>query len=317
MKKKILILGAGWYGCHAAMILLRHNIDFKIYDITNGFFNKSSSKNQNRLHLGFHYSRSAKTRRECLIGFDKFMKTYGFLTVEIPKNYYIVDNKSLLDYETYCNIYTYEHVSYNKVEPDLEFDFIKDKYEGAIKVDERFINFRKTKSYFEKILAPYLIYYNNDNDEDYDYIFNCTYSKLEDMYYEDCISLIYQYKGTDLFATTLMDGKFFSIYPYDIEKGLYTLTDVEHTPFKEIDDIDSKIIKMEAKVKQYIPDFDDWFVYKDHMISRKTKSNNNSDDRSFLCSSTDDREYIMTGGKITGIFAMEDFIINEILPKLL
>ena len=37
-------------------------------------FNGASGYNQNRLHLGFHYPRSKKTRIQSKVGFYKFIK---------------------------------------------------------------------------------------------------------------------------------------------------------------------------------------------------------------------------------------------------
>jgi hypothetical protein len=287
-------------------------------DITNDFFNGSSSKNQNRLHLGFHYCRSYKTRFECINGFNRFMDKYEKLTVKIPNNYYFIDNSSLIDYKTYCNIYDYEKIEYEKINKlDLKFKINKNKYEGVIKVKERFINFRKAKQYFKHYLQEYLITEFDDkklvcNDssinydgEEFDIIFDCTYSKFDNMFYENCISLLYKYTGDDVFAITVMDGKFFSLYPYDIDNNIYTLTDVEYTP---TGDINNKEL-IENKVKEYIPNFNKLFEYKDFFISQKAKQINATDDRSFVYKKIG-KVYYFSGGKITGIFSMEDFILE-------
>ena len=66
--------------------------------------------NQNRLHLGFHYPRSYKTRLLCKNGYDKFIKQYSELTDIIDKNYYCIADESILDYETYKHIFEYENI---------------------------------------------------------------------------------------------------------------------------------------------------------------------------------------------------------------
>jgi len=314
---KVLLIGAGWYGCHAGKILLKHGIPFKIVDITNGFFNGSSSKNQNRLHLGFHYPRSYKTRIECLNGYTKFMKTYGEFSSEIQNNYYIIEKSSIVDYQTYCNIYSYEGYSFDRIDSSG----LNNIFEGAIKVNERFIDFRKAKLYFQSILSEFMILdYDKDkliidnicisyDGEEFDILIDCTYSTIDDMYYEKCVSLLYEYKGVNTFAITVMDGNYCSLYPYDIENKLYTLTDVEYTPYgtEEVRD------KMEEKAKCYIDKFDEQFEYKGFFISQKAKMNNiNSDDRSFVWKHEKNR-YWMSGGKITGIFEMEDVILKHII----
>ena len=82
----VLIIGAGIYGSHAAMTLKKLGIIFKIADKNNDFFKESSSKNQNRLHLGFHYPRSYDTRQECINGYTKFVNTYPFAAKNVPNN---------------------------------------------------------------------------------------------------------------------------------------------------------------------------------------------------------------------------------------
>ena len=61
MKKKIAIIGAGWFGCHIALEILKLNkFKIQIFERNKDIFNGASSNNQNRLHLGFHYPRSKK-----------------------------------------------------------------------------------------------------------------------------------------------------------------------------------------------------------------------------------------------------------------
>ena len=74
---KYVIVGAGWYGCHIASLLVKNNKEILIIDKANDFFTGSSSKNQNRLHLGFHYPRSMETIHECKYGYEQFVKKYN------------------------------------------------------------------------------------------------------------------------------------------------------------------------------------------------------------------------------------------------
>ena len=64
MKKKIAIIGAGWFGCHIAHQIKKklNKFDIKLYEKEKDIFLGASSNNQNRLHLGFHYPRSKQTR---------------------------------------------------------------------------------------------------------------------------------------------------------------------------------------------------------------------------------------------------------------
>ena len=304
----ILIKGLGWYGCHAAITLKSMGITFKICDITNDFFTGSSSKNQNRLHQSFHYSRSYSTRKECCIGFNKFMEKYKQFTCEIPKNYYCVDKTSIIDYETYKAIYSYEKADFIEQEDfDLEFKCNKNMFDGIITVNERFIDFRKAKQYFKEELSEFMLDFNTYNENNYDMIIDCTFTPItSNTFQEQCISLLYEYIGpkTNTFAITVMDGLFWSLYPYDIVNNIYTLTDVEFTPIGK----ESVKDDMELKVTKYIPDFDKHFIYKGCFYSHKIKSNNSKTDDRSLMYKIDNKILKFCGGKITGIFTMENIL---------
>jgi len=49
--KKIIIIGAGWYGCHIGLYLKRKGYNIKIFDKENDIFQGSSGYNQFRLQM--------------------------------------------------------------------------------------------------------------------------------------------------------------------------------------------------------------------------------------------------------------------------
>jgi hypothetical protein len=136
-------------------------------------------------------------------------------------------------------------------------------------------------------------------------------------FYENTLSLIYKKLEGPVIAYTVMDGEFFSIYPYDLEMRYYTLTDVGLTPFKRgvsQEDIEftptkkwieCKIIEFEENVKKYLPNFKSDYEYVDYFISRKNKFNFKSDSREMV-STVKGNVISFTCGKITGIFECED-----------
>ena len=79
----VLIIGAGWFGCEVARELESMGLDFDLIDKNNAFFSGSSAYNQNRLHFGFHYCRSAMTRAECRKGYETFLTRYPDLSEEV------------------------------------------------------------------------------------------------------------------------------------------------------------------------------------------------------------------------------------------
>lgn len=325
---KIAIIGGGWVGCHLAKKLIL-NHDVKIYDKNKSLFEESSYKNQNRLHLGYHYSRNHKTRELCKNTFQKFIEEYEFLISNVPKNLYCVPHKkSLIDYKTFTKIFDdYQHEEFGSNDLNVE---------GCIKTNEKHINFKIAKNYFNNLLKDVFIQREITNEDiitiqnEFDVVINCTNNFIrnendDDSFYEVTISLLYEkVKNTNFDALTLVDGSLFSIYPY--ENNLYTVTDVEFTPMKRFNlisdvknylqniqetDIVMRRQKIEDRISLFYPNFKNDFEYSDHFISVKSKTPNDSDDRSPVISTQKNLINIFTG-KIQGIYLIEEFVMNFI-----
>lgn len=139
------------------------------------------------------------------------------------------------------------------------------------------------------------------------------------------ISLLFErINDTHFSGITVMDGKFFSLYPRDIINNIFTLTDVEYTPLiiaNTDKDFNSYIIndkkekeiktKMINKVKEYYSEFENNFSYKGYFISRKVKYQSATDSRD-ICINNSNNVINVTCGKIYGIFDLEKYI-KEIL----
>jgi hypothetical protein len=344
MSKKIndiVIIGSGWYGCHIAK-LLQTDYNVTMIEQKSEIFDNSSYYNQNRLHLGFHYSRDYNTRSLCKNNYEIFKKHYGDCIDDISNNYYMISKDSLLDYQTYENIFKYEAFDFNTINND-KFDNIYDK---ILITDEKVINSDKAKVHFNESLKNVKIifntrvksYHKNNNkiiietDKDIDIscdlLLDCTYNQLGlsklNYKYELTISLLYKKIGkTDIGAITIMDGKFWSLYPREIEQNTYTLTDVEFTPaisstyYNVINNsslTDEEIVRirsnMENKVYIYYKDFLKDFKYESYFLSKKTKKISGSDSRDITIEEIEKNVITVNCGKIYGIFDYEDYIVN-------
>ena len=84
----IIIIGTGWYVLHTYLFLKEKlkNANINILEKNNELFKNSSNYNQNRLHLGYHYPRSYKTRKLCIEGYYKFISKYRELVDFIDNN---------------------------------------------------------------------------------------------------------------------------------------------------------------------------------------------------------------------------------------
>jgi len=348
---KYIILGAGWYGNFIGLLFKILNIEFIILEKKNDIFTGSSSKNQNRLHQGYHYPRSHDTRDECVFGYNIFMRLFKFMIRDVKNNYYLLDKNSNILYRDYVKLYNnmnfecVNHITDSNIKLNME------NIDGIIKCNEKLINHNFAYKFFKDLLigetilnyAQHKLIVNDTeiiyDGNKYDYLINCTYGQVLNnnlvnnnlvnniIDYELCISFIYS--GNIDCALTLMDGPFFSIYPYitDIKSNCYTLTDVEYTPIKKsnnFDDIllfniDDEIImdtklKMETKAKKYLTNFDEVFKYESYNISYKCKFNNYNDDRSVRFSKHKNI-YSFVGGKITGIFGMAKTLFGELYSE--
>ena len=319
---KIAIIGAGWVGCHLAKTLL-DKFEIVIYE-KDDVFSSTSFFNQNRLHFGFHYARNQRTRNLCKETFNKFLSDYGDFVNEVPNNIYSVPYLSLLDFETYSGIYNYEKIPFEKV----EINSLKN-VEGSINTKEKHIDYRGLRDYFKNALGSIIkkeeVISVDDLKGKYDFIINCTNNFLDrdtkNSFYEVSLSLIYKKIGeTEFDSLTLVDGNFFSIYPY--HENLYTLTDVEYTPMitdESLDYIlayknrvDEKLIKERRdkiinKVLNYFPEFNQKFEYQGYFTSIKSKTYNGSADRYPVITQKENVINCFTG-KIQGIYTIEEKI---------
>ena len=323
---RIAIIGGGWVGCHLAY-KLRDVHTVTIFEKNAKLFQESSYNNQNRLHRGYHYARNSKTRELCADTFTRFTDDYNFLVEPVFNNAYAIPSESVLDYGTYKKIF-YDY-------PFSEVSFELDNLKDIILVDERYINFQKASEYFNFKLKDIVINAEIKRaetlNEDFDLVINCTNNYIRDptcadAFYEIAITLLYEKIGyTPFGALTLVDGKFFSIYPHS--ENTYTLSDVRHTPVETFDSI-KELNKFDfskhnlnyykelftAKVKKYYPDFDKAFGYKGYFLATKAKYRNSSADRSPVISQQGNVINCFTG-KIQGIYVIEDYVKNEITRR--
>ncbi len=328
---KIAIVGGGWVGCHIAY-KFKNEHSITLFEKNNNIFNETSFKNQNRLHLGYHYPRSFDTRELCKSSFDSFINDYGFLTESINNNLYCISKKtSLLDFETYLQIY--EDMNHTIVNQNFK------NVSGCIDTKEKHINFQKAKLFFENELKD-LIFFKKISKKDipilsknFDLVIDATnnhlnLNKKRNVFFELTLTLVYKKKRNYPFGgITLVDGKLFSIYPYYDE--YYTVTDVLETPIGEFSKlqelnsykekitqefIEKKKKSIELNIKNYYPSFSRFFSYSNWFISTKVKVKNYTDSRTPVIDIKDNIISCFTG-KIQGIYIIEDFIRRHINSK--
>jgi len=302
---KIAVIGAGWFGCHIAN-KLKNNHEVSIFDSSNIFF-KASIKNQNRLHLGFHYARNSATRLMCKNTFDKFSNEYSHLLRSIPQNIYAIpERESIIDFDTYIKIfenYQFENKKLNYL----------NNVAGCIRVDEKYIDPFLAQAYFKNSLKD-IFQINHIDDIDnisssYDLVINCTNNQLnpiiENSFSQPCTIFIYQkINDTPFDALTLVDGPLFSIFPFF--KNTFTISDVEYTPDSNLS-YSNRVAAIENKISYYYPDFNKNFKSLDYLKAIKSKPVDMSDGRNPII--TINKNIINCySGKIQGIYYFEDYM---------
>lgn len=337
---KLVIIGGGWYGLHIAY-KYQNIYDIIVLEKNNDIFTGSSYFNQNRLHQGYHYPRSYKTRKLCKDKNIMFMNDYSHIVDDIQNNYYLISNESFIDYETYINIFRYDEYDFT----EKKNDYFTNIQKNIISCNEKIINHQKAKDFFKENIKNCKIKCNFEvkkiekikgnkmliNDEiECDFVINCTYGQSTfyddekgDIIYEKTISHIYKkIKDVSFDCITIMDGNFPSLFIRNKEENLYSLTHVKYTPLlksnslKNIltfvpteDDVNNNKLNMENDMKKYLSSFDLCFEYVGYYFGYKLKKNDNSDDRT--CNIYHNENYIsVNGGKITGIYDFEIFLNN-------
>ena len=303
---KIAIIGAGWLGCHLAL-KLRQNHQIKLYE-SESVFSQTSYRNQNRLHLGFHYARNSYTREMCRDTFNRFLDDYSFLTSEIENNVYAVPTQhSLIDFNTYIKIFD-----------DYDYEIINlkmDNIEGAIRVGERYIDPFKAKRFFESELQDVLKYAKIEESDfgflssEFNLVINCTNNQFhrieENCYEENCEVLLYEkVNNLNFDALTMVDGNLYSIFPY--QDSTFTVTDVEVTPDSSLS-TEEKKEKIEEKIAENYSSFSKDFVYKKSFFSKKVKPTTDSPDRMPKFQYNENILDCFTG-KIQGIYNVEEYV---------
>jgi len=157
------------------------------------------------------------------------MSVYGMFTNCVPINLYcIAAHDSLVDFGTYCHILR-ENVEFIRVVPR---EFGLENVEGAILTGERHILVDKLRDYFTKELDGYISYSMPPiGDDNFDMTIDCTFCALDEINidrFELCLTVLLS--GPVDKAVTIMDGPFPSLYPWNEEDDLCSLTSAKFTP---------------------------------------------------------------------------------------
>jgi len=324
---KVKILGAGWYGCSIASGLISRGHYVELHESAPHIFAGASGANPARLHQGQHYPRSRLTRAFCQEHHAAFMSRYGSLTRCVPINIYAVaSDDSYLDFGTYCQVLRGE-IEFITIWEPSEYGLLN--VEGAILTGERHIVISEARSFFENDLDKHIVLNADIADQgNFDWVVDCTFCANDAQNidrYEACVTYILE--GPTNKAVTIMDGPFPSLYPWNEELGLNSLTSAKYTPIKrcgnwrEAKSVINTITKEEITARghtmfeqlcHYWPDAADLYSIADHRLSIRAMPKSAADARLVDIVHTGPHALRVRAGKIDAVLHAEQLIANII-----
>jgi hypothetical protein len=264
---KVLVIGAGIFGCNIALELSKIKYDVDLIDKENEIMKMASLNNHNRLHLGYHYLRSIKTAEQSLDGLISFLFHYGSSVYHSFNNYYaIAKDGSFTSASQFVSFCDEVGIDYDEEYPE-NYIMNKDMLEASFKVPEPIFDFKILKEIIHNKLRKSKVQLLlskecnnlviNDNGtfmakinqqiEEYDIVVNATYSDINQingyldikpskLKYEDVFIPIFQFDHAP-FGLTIMDGPFCSVMPHGKNQNNFLLYHVEHSVLQNKIDI--------------------------------------------------------------------------------
>jgi len=224
MKPKVAVVGAGIFGITSALKLSEH-LDVTLFEKNDDILQGASSINQYRLHRGYHYPRSIETALTSKEGTKSFSKFFDGVEIVDTEQYYAISSigskVSPPEYESFmkkCGLH------YKETESDLVTNNVTVLYEVDEGLFDPIALHTKCNEYLthSDVDLRLKTEYNSDFHKDYDYVINCTYSNLNQIFggdtkyqFEVCekpvVRLPSKYKGKGI---VVIDGPFTCIDPY-------------------------------------------------------------------------------------------------------
>ncbi len=320
---KIKVVGSGWFGCHIALSLLRDGHEVELHEMKDEIFAGASGKIPARLHLGApHYPRLMVTQQACQSHQEAFLKEYGDLTRAVPINIYAVANDhSMVDFGTY-HLVLKNQIEILTIHDPAEFGL--QNVEGAVMTGERHIVVNKAKQFFERELREVLCLGSKEsptNTDGYDYVVDCTFCANDEYMvdrFEPC--LVLALRGPAYKAVTIMDGPFPSLYPWDEDRDLLSLSSAKYTPFSKecktwreardlLDNLSRKEVEDQGRqmidsMAHFYPEVRDYEVV-DHMLSIRAMPLWKADSRLVDVVKLNDKLIRIRSGKIDAVIEAE------------
>lgn len=362
-----VVIGGGFYGCVIAIYLAKQRNLKKILLVEQEtqLLSRASYNNQARVHNGYHYPRSFITAYRSRINLPRFVHDWpSSVKKDFTKIYAIARRNSKVtakQFQRFCkeigaNLEPADQSLHQLFEPRLiENIFLAEEYAFdstkllksaeaeliecgvGVSLDTKVTNIFKgeNKRLQVELSASKKFLFRIKTD----YIFNCTYSGLNQIDGDfPGVGIPIKHEITEMpllqmpsplkkIGITVMDGPFFSIMPFPA-RDLHTLSHVRYTPhlqwldqrnfdpYKKLNDYDksTRFERMIRDVRRYLPAIED-VKYIDSLFETKTVliKNEGDDGRPILFEKHHVLPgcYSVLGGKIDNIYDVLEKIDAE------
>jgi len=113
---KIAVIGGGIFGSVTSYFLQNIGYEVTLFEKSKAILSGASSKNQNRLHLGYHYPRDIETALQSVKGFNDFKEHFpSACEFDFPCYYGLSSSKSKSTLETYMHFLDQSNLKYEEI----------------------------------------------------------------------------------------------------------------------------------------------------------------------------------------------------------
>lgn len=270
MKKKIVIVGGGFFGMYIADFFARNGHAVQLFEKESSFMSRASYNNQARVHNGYHYPRSILTALRSRISFPRFVDEFQDCIDSDLEKYYLISSKlgkvTVNQFTKFCERIgasfkpapDYLRKLTNPVMIDACFsvteyafdscklrDDMLDRFQGSSVNYQTGISVDNVRQYKDGLIVTYSNCKSAEIAEIYaDHVFNCTYSHINYLLKNSSLELIsLKHEMTEMclvdvpdelrrVGLTIMCGPFFSVMPFPSER-LHSFSHVRYTPHYE------------------------------------------------------------------------------------
>ena len=257
---RISIFGGGIFGITTFLILRKKGLDCYLYEKEKNLLSGATTKNLNRVHLGYHYPRDKETVFQSQKGFYSFTKFYAHSIIKKFDNYYAIAGSSKVTSKKYEKFLKETKLKYVKIspknfkfktnyieniykvnEPIYSWDLIKKQINNLIGKDKKRI-FLKSHIKNNRLKGNKYYFDVNRKTISSDVVINATYEGCNKISKDIRKANNFEYQVTNVMEISskkfksigfaLMDGPFFSFLPMGTKKNRQVLYHVIHSVLK-------------------------------------------------------------------------------------